>query len=473
MKRKGHSTVLLLIGLLVLTTSPQSRADNSFENLSRLSDQFEQLASEIGPTVVQIYSYGITPAAGMSRSRSDLFTKQRSSGSGVILDSDGYIITNAHVVEGARRVQVMLANPPRESPPGRSILKAEGEIVGAQLVGIDFETDLAVLKVEKAGLPFLKFGNSDDLRPGEVVLAFGSPLGLDNSVTFGVVSSVARQLRDEDPMIYIQTDAPINPGNSGGALVNTDGELIGINTLIFSQSGGSEGIGFAAPSNIVRYVYNQIKLTGRVHRGEIGVHVQTIDPLLAEGYGLERTWGVIVADVYPDGPAERAGLEIGDVIVDLEGKIMENGRQFDVNIYQKEIGSTISLGILRGGEKKTLRVQVIERPDDINRFADLVRPEKNLIEQFGILALDLTDPIRRMLPELRYDHGVVVAAGSLEAAYYLGGFLPGDVIYEVNRSRIENLDDLRTVADGLTVGDPVVVQVERDGRLEFLTFEME
>src|SRR4029079_2165764 len=221
---------------------------------------------------------------------------ERSSGSGVIVDSDGYIVTNTHVVENATRIEVELPPDPAVAGRGRSIVRRRGRTVGAQVVAIDHETDIAVVKVEAHGLPPLQFGDSDALRSGQIVLAFGSPLGLESSVSMGVVSAVARQLTPDDPMIYIQTDATINPGNSGGALVDTAGRLVGINTLIYSQSGGSEGIRFAAPSNIVRNVFTQIRKHGRVRRGEIGVTTQTITPLMAEALGLSFDAGVVLPD---------------------------------------------------------------------------------------------------------------------------------------------------------------------------------
>ncbi len=211
---------------------------------------------------------------------------ERSSGSGVILDADGYIVTNAHVVERATRVEVELSLAATGGASGgRSCGGAAASSAPRSSPSIS-ETDVAVLKVDMKGLPVLPFGDSEGLRPGQIVLAFGSPLGLESSVTLGVVSAVARQLTPDDPMIYIQTDAPINPGNSGGAVVDTEGRLVGISTLIYSQSGGNEGIGFAAPSNIVRNVFMQIRKTGRVRRGEIGIHAQTITPLMAEALGL-------------------------------------------------------------------------------------------------------------------------------------------------------------------------------------------
>ena len=198
----------------------------------------------------------------------------------------------------------------------------------------------------------MELGDSDLVNPGELVLAFGSPFGLENSVTMGVVSAVARQLRAEDPMIYIQTDAPINPGNSGGPLVDAEGRLMGINTVIYTQSGGNEGVGFAAPSNIVKNVIQQIRKMGRVKRGEIGADVQTITPALARGLGLNQMWGVIVSDVTAGSPAEKGGLQSGDVILTLDGKEMENGRQFDVNLYRRSEGETVEIEYLRGEKRK-------------------------------------------------------------------------------------------------------------------------
>src|SRR5215213_995354 len=311
--------------------------------LADLSRALQTLTARVSPSVVQIFVTGYAPPDEEDRGASGEPQLERSSGSGVIVDADGYIVTNAHVVENATRIEVELPFSAAGGALGRSILRRHGRTVGAQIVAIDHETDVAVVKVEARGLPALPFGDSDALRPGQIVLAFGSPLGLSSSVTMGVVSAVARQLTPEDPMIYIQTDAPINPGNSGGALVDTEGRLVGINTLIYSQSGGSEGIGFAAPSNIVRNVFEQIRKTGRVRRGEIGVTTQTITPTLADALQLTTDGGVIVADVDEAGPAAKAGLQPGDIIVSLDGKRMENGRQFRINIYTRAIGQQVTL----------------------------------------------------------------------------------------------------------------------------------
>jgi serine protease Do len=391
----------------------------------------------------------------------------------VIVEPSGYIVTNAHVVERARQIQIYLAKPGGDEIPGKSILGARPNRVEAQLLGIDEETDLAVLKIDCGEeLPTLPMGDSDDLKPGEMVLAVGSPLGLGNSVTMGVISASARQLKPEDSMIYVQTDAPINPGNSGGALINTRGELVGINTLIFSQSGGSEGIGFAAPSNIVRHVFEHIRKYGRVRRGEIGVTTQNLTPELAQGLNLTKNWGVILADVEPGGPGHKAGLKVGDIVLSLDGKTMENGRQFDVNVYQRLAGATVRLEILRGDIRLNPVVDVRERRDEKEQFLYLVKPEQNLVPELGILGVDVDVEVSRMLALPRKLGGIVVAARTAETHGRERGFLPGDVIHEVNGTEVTNLDSLRKVVQNLEPRMPAVIQVQRGARLLYLTLEL-
>ncbi|MCP5118078.1 MAG: trypsin-like serine protease, partial [bacterium] len=230
--------------------------------MGQLSASFQSIANRVNASVVKVVAVGYRPF--LEAEGSSVSTRQQSGGSGVIISSDGYVVTNAHVVFGAQRLQVIMSSQLDRGVDRKSILKPAVRSARAEVVGVDFETDLALLKISGNGLPAIEFGDSDELRPGQIVLAFGSPLGLENSVSMGVVSSPARQLTPEDPMIYIQTDAPINPGNSGGPLVNTDGEIVGINTLILSQSGGSEGLGFAAPSNIVKNVIEHIRTEGRM-----------------------------------------------------------------------------------------------------------------------------------------------------------------------------------------------------------------
>ena len=433
--------------------------------LARLSDDLQALAERVRPSIVQVLVTG-SAAAGEGGA---LLGSQRGAGSGVILHPDGYVVTNAHVIAGARHIEVLV--PPPAGPPGggRSVLKASGRILGAQVVGIDRETDLAVLLLPQKGLPALSLGDSEAVRPGQIVFAFGSPLGLEGSVSLGVVSATARQLKPESPMIYLQTDASINPGNSGGPLLDTEGRVVGINTLILSQSGGSEGIGFAAPSNIVRNVFEQIRQKGRVQRGEIGARAQTITADLASGLGLPQPWGVVIADVAPDGPAAEAGLRIGDLVHSMDGKLMENARQFDVNLYRRSVGDVVPLEVQRGEARLTLRVKVRERPTDTDRLAEMVTRERNFIAPLGILALDLSDPrLAALVGSLRARAGVVVAAARGDGLPWEDALQAGDVIYTVNGQSVLDIDGLRAALAGLSGKRSAVLQVEREGVLRYI-----
>ena len=275
--------------------------------LDRLSADLQALSRRVSPAVVQVFASSLVPMGGGGGAAGGLLSRQRGLGSGVIVDAEGFIVTNAHVVMGARRVQVQLAEP-RSGSPGRSVLKPAGARLEARIVGLDRESDLAVLKIDGRGLPTLPFADSDSLRQGQMVLAFGSPLGLESSVSMGIISAPVRQIEPDAPMIYLQTDAAINPGNSGGPLVDTRGAVVGINAFIMGSAAGN-AVGFAAPSNIVNAVQQQIRKHGRVRRGEIGVRVQTVTPELASGLGLERDWGAILADVQPGGPGGSGGAQ--------------------------------------------------------------------------------------------------------------------------------------------------------------------
>jgi serine protease Do len=438
--------------------------------LHELSTRLEGLSRRVSRSLVQVFSTGyVLGGEGESGTNAAVVTRQRATGSGVILSADGYIVTNNHVVANAHRVRVRLA----VEMPGHSALQPSGKMLDARIVGVDRDADLAVLKVEQTGLPYLRLGDSDALRQGQIVMAFGNPLGLENSVSMGVVSSVGRQIKPDDTMIYIQTDAPINPGNSGGPLVDADGSVMGINTFILSQSGGSEGLGFAIPSNIVKNAYKQIKTEGHVHRGEIGVFAQSITPPLATGLRLSQDWGVLLADVTPDGPGDKAGLKIGDVVVSLNGKVMTNARQLEVDLYRYSVGQKVSLEVLREGSKLTYSVPVAEKVDDPQRFADMVDPTKNLIPKLGILGISIDRKLAEMLPDLRNSYGVVVAARGGDSPYTGDSLELGDVIYSVNAETVTSVEALRSAIDSLKDTDPLVLQVERDGRLLYLTTTIE
>jgi serine protease Do len=423
-------------------------------SLLTLSHSFEQLVEMVTPSVVQIIARGVTP--------------ERSGGSGVIVDPAGYIVTNAHVVGGALSVQVLLPLPADARISSKSVIKPAGKLVPATVVGLDGETDIAVLKVAETGLKALRFGDSEALRQGQLVFAFGSPFGLENTVTMGVVSSAARQVRPDGPMIYVQTDASINPGNSGGPLIDAGGAVVGINTFIVSSSGANAGVGFAAPSNIVHSVYDQIRRNGRVRRGQIGIQAQTITPELAKALRLPRDWGVIVGDIAPKGPAEAAGIEVGDILLTMNGKILENARQFGVNVYAHP-GETVTLELLRGTEKVTKTVAVLERPREPQQITGDSVP----VSKLGVLAVTLDEKVTAFLPPLRRLAGVVVAGVANEASGRSDNFYPGDVIYAVNGAKVGSVAELESALAAAKRGETVAVQVERQSQLQYLVIEVQ
>jgi serine protease Do len=460
-------------GLLLAAWAPAGFAQEKLDAVESLSSSLESLSRQVNRAVVKIVNTGYGIGEESDSSNASLLMRQRATGSGVVLSADGYIVTNAHVIQGARRLRVQLPVSDRTARQSRSVLKPVGTVLDAKIVGLDRETDVAVLKIEATGLPYLTMGNSRDLRQGQLVMAFGSPLGLQNSASLGVVSAVARQLKADSPMIYIQTDASINPGNSGGPLVDMSGRLVGLNTLILSQSGGSEGIGFAIPSDTLLNVYTQICKEGHVHRGQIGVSVETITPLLATGLRLPQDWGVLVADVAPDGPADKSGLQPGDIVLSLNGKTMENARQLEVSLYRFPVGDKVSLEVLRDERRLTMDVSVTAQDDDPQRFADLVNPEKNLIPKLGILGVEIDKRMAPLLADLRKQYGIVVAARAAGSEGLDVDLRPGDVIYAINNEPTATIAALTTVLGQLKSGDPVVLQVERDSQLKYVAFEIE
>ena len=460
---------LLLAGLAHAAFAQERK----LEAVESLSMSLETLASRVNRSVVKIVTSGFGLSEDSDSGNASLLTRQRATGSGVILTPDGYIVTNAHVIQGARRIRVQLPVSERAARQSNSITKPAGTVLDAKIVGQDREADIAVLKIEATGLPHLTLGDSRELRQGQLVMAFGSPLGLQNSASLGVISAIARQIKQDSPMIYIQTDASINPGNSGGPLVDMSGQVVGLNTMILSQSGGSEGIGFAIPSDTLRNVYTQIRKEGHVHRGQIGVSVETITPLLASGLGLTQDWGVLVADVTPEGSADKSGLQPGDIVLSLDGKPMENARQLEVSLWRFPVGDKVNLEVLRGKDRLTVGVPVTAQDDDPQRFADMVNPEKNLIPKLGILGVEIDKKLAPMLPELRKQYGIVVAARAAGAEGLEVDLRPGDVIYAINNEPTSTVSALTTALSQMKSGDAVVLQVERDGALIFVAFEME
>ena len=461
---------LLLVTLFFSVVASEAQAQTARPHAAALADfstAVEELVASVSPAVVQIEVRLRAPVESDDARRTGFVANQRASGSGVIIDSAGYIVTNAHVVEGSREIDVSVsdaANPASKEAHKHFI---------AHVVGTDKETDLAVIKIDAANLPTLGFRDSDKLRQGQIVFALGSPLGLENTLTVGYVSATSRQLKPELPITYIQTDAPINPGNSGGPLLDIDGKIAGINTMIFSQSGGSEGIGFAIPSNIVRRVYDQLRKEGHVHRGTIGVVAQDINPLMSQALGINRHPGVILADVLPHSSAEAAGLEPGDVVLALDGHPVLEARQVQAEMLQRAIGDDLTFDVVRNGVQMQKTVTILERPRSTLALADLANGEANLVRDLGILAMTLDEKVTPSLPETRRLYGVVVAAIPAEYAAFNPGLKAGDVIYSLNNTKISTLDNLRAALKELKTGDPAVLLVESDGTLGYVSFKIE
>jgi serine protease Do len=462
-----RATALVWLALAVSNAVFAQGLRNNTVALGDFSQSLEALAAHVRPAVVQIVSTGYGRGDERTGSAS-LLTRQRSTGSGVLLAADGYIITNNHVVQGARKIEVRL--------PSTGLAKTgQGTetTVRAKLVGADREMDLAVIKIEGTGLPFLPLGDPKDLHVGQVVLAFGSPLGLEGSVSMGVVSATARQVREDDTTGYIQTDAPINPGNSGGPLVDTQGRVIGLNTFILTQSGGSEGLGFAIPADAVRSVYTQIRKDGHVHRGQAGIVVQTITPAMAKVLHLSQDFGAIASDVLPGGPADKAGVKQGDIILTVNGNQIREARDIQSVIYNQPLDDKLAITVKRDDKTLSFNVNVVERPDDPQRFADMVDPEKNIVPQLGILVIPVEDKIKELLPELRRGYGLVIAAESGDAPYSGESLHVGDVIYEVNQAPAVSIRAVTSTLERLKSGDPVVLEIERGGSLMYVTLELD
>jgi serine protease Do len=450
--------------------TPDDSAAASRQTLAQFNDALENLAARVSPAVVQIVVTGYGSLHEQNRSETSLIVRQHAVGSGVIVDPSGYIMTNAHVVEGAQRIRVAL---PLATDAGRSIASAKRHILEARLVGVHKETDLALLKIDEKDLPTLVLLAQQRPRVGQLVFAIGSPEGLQNSVTMGVVSAIARQADPDKPITYIQTDAPINPGNSGGPLVDMNGAVLGINTFILSEGGGSEGLGFAIPARIVDFVYHSLRKYGHVHRVEIGAVTQEITPTLADGLKLAQHWGVIVADVKPDGPAAAAGLQVQDIVLTADDRRIETLPQLSSALYLHRLDQVLKLEILRGDQKKTLYVPAIEHRDQMDQLFDTADPEKNLVPRLGILAIDLTDDLRSKIGTLRIPSGVIVLGRAADLILPDTGLQTGDVIHALNTTPIPSMDALRAAVLTLKTGDPVVLQVERSDGLTYLSFEME
>lgn len=385
--------------------------------------------------------------------RGDRQREAQSLGSGFIISADGYVLTNNHVVDGADEIVVRLSD--------RSELKAK-------LVGTDPRTDVAVLKIEGKDLPTVKLGNSDKLKVGEWVLAIGSPFGFDHSVTKGIVSAKGRSLPNDTYVPFIQTDVAINPGNSGGPLFNMKGEVVGINSQIFTRSGGFMGLSFAIPIDVAMDVANQLKATGKVNRGWLGVVIQEVNKDLAESFGLDRPAGALVAQVLENGPAAKGGLQVGDVILSANGQPIVMSADLPHIVGNLKDGSKVQLDIIREGKRQSLSVTVGALPEEGQEMGATESGVERSSNRMGVSVVDLTAEQSKSL-DLK---GGVVIKEVQDGPAALIGLQPGDVITHLNNQAITSAKQFTSVAKDLPKNRSVSMRVLRQGRASFITFKL-
>lgn len=444
------------------------------EALQQLSISVQNVVSKVAPAIVRIEVVGYGRAGDDNDEEelaSHLVTRKDSIASGIILESNGYIATNAHVVEGARRVRVILDRKTSALRSGE-VSNTPGNEFDAEVVGTFEEADLALLKIGVTGLPVLPLADSSSIQAGQLVFAVGNPEGLNNSISMGVVSAIARQRGSEQSPAYIQTDAALNPGSSGGALVDIRGNLIGMTSYIVTEGGGSEGLGFALPSALVRLICGELKSKGHFDVGDIGLKVQPITPTMAAGLHLTKTSGLIVSDVIPGSSAELAGIRVQDILLRLEGNSLDGPAQYATSLYGRHLGDRVELEVLRGYSSLTAEVTIQRGSNDPDDPLDQVEVPKSVVKQLGIVGVTLNDKNRLGRSRLRSKTGVLVA-GRVAHSDLHTGLVVGDLIRSVNSNDVRTVENLRVALDLHKSGDAIVLQVERHGRLRFLSFENE
>lgn len=378
----------------------------------------------------------------------------RSLGSGFIISADGYVLTNHHVVKDADEIIVKLSD--------------RRELV-AKVIGSDARTDVAVLKIEATNLPVVTIGEPDKLQVGEWVLAIGSPFGFEQSVTAGIVSAKGRSLPGGNYVPFIQTDVAINPGNSGGPLFNMDGKVVGINSQIYSRTGGFMGLSFAIPMDVVMNIVEQIKAKGKASHGWLGVQIQDVTRELAESFGMKKPQGALVAKVIPGGPAEQAGLQIGDIITEFNGQLIDHSADLPPMVGITPISDSATLKIIRQGETRTLHFNVGLLPDEDDKLAAAKSANKSPANQLGITVSELTPDQRQLLQIPR--NGVLVQE-VMKGAAREAGIQRGDVILRIQNTIVRDLNDFDRIAKKLPTGVSIAVLIQRQGNPVFLALKL-
>lgn len=457
------------------STAPYTYNFQAPSNLKGEGTGFSEIVKVLSPTVVNISTTktvrrDIQPFSQFFESPfGDFFEpfnvprkfKEQSLGSGVIVSSDGYIITNFHVIEKADEIKVTVFD--KENYTGK-------------VIGTDPKTDIAIIKISaKEDLPSIKWGDSDSLQVGEFVLAFGNSFGLSHTVTLGIVSALGRaNVGIADYEDFIQTDAAINPGNSGGPLVNVKGELIGINTAIFSKTGGYQGIGFAVPSNMAKSVMSQLIKGGKVTRGWLGVTIQDVTPELAGEFGLKESAGAIITDIFSGSPAEKSGMKRGDIIIEVDGKEVKNVVSLRNMIAQSKVGSRLKLKVIRDGKTIPFEAAIVEFPSDTSEIAQQL-PEETIRDEnsfAGFRVMDLTDEIAKQLGLSNNEKGVVIVSVTPGSASEEAGLKKGDVVQEINKKRVSSLNDFNKAVSRLRDSDMVLLFINRSGKKFYVPFKV-
>ncbi len=433
---------------------------------------FPTIANTVSQTVVNISAVKLMPHGRPSKDDpfydffNDFFSPlydfglkkhytEQSTGSGVIISPEGYIITNHHVVSDAKSIKVTLQD--------RRTFKAE-------IIGVDTKTDLAVVRISARQLPFIRWGDSDRLFVGDFVLAVGNPFGLSHTVTMGIISAVGRaNVGIADYEDFIQTDAAINPGNSGGPLVNTRGELVGINTAIFSKSGGYQGIGFAVPSNMVRLVMEQLLTNGRVVRGWLGVSIQELTPALIKAFGHGALKGALVSETVKGSPARTAGLMHGDIILSFAGAEVKGPAELRNMVAMSKPGEEAEVAVLRSGRRMAIMVNIEELPAEPETTRVERMPERRGDTFSGLSVIALTEDTARQLNLPKDSTGVVVAGVLDDSPAAEAGLKRGDVIHEIGGRKTVSLEDFQRAASALSKEKSVLMYISRQGKKIYIT----
>jgi len=469
----GQIAVALKLILIVLLLHA------SMASGAELPGSFADMVAKKGPAVVNVYTTKVIkghPSFGMpyrdDQNIPDFFKKffdmpgpneegqpereqkAQSLGSGVIISADGYIVTNNHVVENADEIKVRCTNH---------------EEYDAKVIGRDPKTDVALIKIEpKDGLTFVSFGDSDTLRVGDWVVAIGNPFGLENTVTAGIVSGKGRSLGNNPYENFIQTDASINMGNSGGPLFNLNGDLVGINTAIYSRSGGSIGLGFAIPANMVKNVVEQLKEHGQVVRGWLGVMIQQVTADLAKEFGLVRPQGALVGEVMKDSPAEKAGIKQGDVITEFMGKKIDQMSELPAIVAQTKVGTKAEVTVMRKGKKKVLTVEIGKLDEEQLKMAK--GGDSAVSDKLGLTVQELTPELARSL-HIKEQKGLIVSDVEQGSPAYMNGIKRGAIILEVNQQQVEKLSELNKILSKVKEGDNLLMLIKEGEHTRYVVLK--